>query len=707
MKQILVKSGKVFTAELPAPQLQAATVKVAVSFSCISPGTEIMGIVSSAKKPLIHQIIEKPGRIIKALEKAVSQGIPSVYRQAQGADAEARPTGYSAAGVVTEADESCPEFIKGERVAVAGTGYAGHAEEVVVPRNLVMKVPEGVSLEEASTVALGGVALQGVRRADVRLGETVGVIGCGVLGLLTVQMLRAAGCRVVALDIDDKRLQIAGKLGADMCFNSRSEDMIKKVFHFSDGYGLDSVIITAATSSNEPLSQAFRISKQKGRVVLVGVVAGEFDRNEMYAKELDFLISTSYGPGRYDEDYERFGKDYPYGYVRWTEKRNMQAYLEMLARKAVRLDDILNGCYPVEQAESAFASLQTEPKPLLVTIRYAEPTTRPEGKSPEQIASAWNAPAGPAVRIGLIGAGVFVKAMHLPNIIRCAQEYRITRVADQSAPTARGVAEKILGCQFETDASAVINSDEVDAVLIGTRHNTHAVLAGQALYAGKAVLVEKPMCLTIEEYKQLCLAVQETQAPFMVGYNRRFSHHIRFLRKQVESRLNPLMIHYTMNAGYLPYTHWTQTAEGGGRILGEVCHILDVFRYLTGSPACSLAVEALSPQTGTVRSSDNIIATVKYQDGSVCSLLYTAIGDATLSKEKLELFCDQKAYLMDDYKEVNGAAKFVSKAQDKGHLEEIRQLHAAILKNERFPIPWEELCETWELSYRISKAVQG
>ncbi len=706
MKQVIFKKGAALVVDVEPPQLQSKTILVELRASCISPGTEMTSLNSSGKS-LIEKAKTHPDKLKQALERMKTEGMLSVVHKVLDKQSKEVSSGYSAAGVVMDVAADVQGFHKGMRVAVAGTGFANHAGYTVVPQNLAMPVPKNVNFNEASTCALGGIALQGVRRTEVALGEINAVIGCGAIGLLTVQLLKAAGCTVVAIDLDDRRLQLAKKLGADAIFNASQESLVDLVVHFADGYGVDKVIITAATQSNAVLSQAFRICRAKGRVVLVGVIGSEFNRNEMYKKELDFVISTSYGPGRYDEQYERFGHDYPYAYVRWTEKRNMETYLKCIADGSVQLDDLIEETFPINEASQAYATLKNN-RLLLVTLEYPAVI---DGYAPEPVYSVplkeyknWSLPEEGIIRVGLAGAGNFMQGMHIPNLKRLTNKYKVGGVCSLTGLSARQAAKSFNGCNAMTEYDELLNSN-IDMVLIGTRHNTHAELAIRAMKKGKAVLVEKPMCITRDEYKNLCTVVEKTGAPFMVGYNRRFSPFAIRIQEQVQNRVNPLILQYTMNAGYIPYSSWIHTNEGGGRIIGEACHLFDLFRFLVGSPAVSVSVNAISPKTGSIRPDDNAVITLKYEDGSVATLLYTAIGSKRAEKENLKVFCDEALFELYDYKQMKsyGASADLSlKKQDKGHLRELEVFAKYIADGKRFPIPWEELKETWEITRQVA-----
>jgi predicted dehydrogenase/threonine dehydrogenase-like Zn-dependent dehydrogenase len=709
MKQVVIRKGSPLVVDVPPAAALPGFVLVGLRASCVSPGTEMAGIAASGQG-LLQRALAKPEKLKMAWSQARRDGFATVWKKVrQGLERE-QLCGYSAAGVVLDVGPGVDGFTRGMRVAVAGAGMANHAELVAVPVNLAVPIPDGVGFDEASTVALGGIAMQGVRRAHISLGERVAVIGCGAIGMLGVQLLRAAGCRVFATDLDDERLALAGKLGAEVTANPASGDVVRQATHWSEGHGVDAVLVFAATSSAEPVSQAFRMSRRKGRVVLVGVAGGEYKREDMYAKELDFVISTSYGPGRYDEDYELRGRDYPFGYVRWTEKRNMGSYLDLIAGGAVDVKPLIGVREALENAPVAYEKLKSPERPMLAVLECGEDDDDGSGRfsEPSLVSGKWTAPEpGQAMGLALAGAGAFVQGMHIPILQSMGGKVTVPWSCSRTGTGARASTALLASCRPTTDFAEVLADPAVHAVLIGTRHNTHAELAIRALKAGKGVFLEKPMCLTAREFDDLREAVEQSDAPFMVGYNRRFSPFADILRRETAKRVHPLMIHYSMNAGYLPVGHWTQTEEGGGRLLGEACHIVDLFRSVVGHPVESVSCHPLRGGNRAAFPTDNFSLTLSYADGSVASLLYTALGHPGLPKERMELFFDEKAVVLDDYlsMEAHGipGAALTLKQRDKGHAAEIEAFHAAVTGGSRFPIPWEEMVETWQVTHRADE----
>jgi len=592
---------------------------------------------------------------------------------------------------------------------VAGAASAFHAERLVVPRLLAVRLPDAVSFEQGATVALGAIAMQGIRRSAAQLGERIAVIGCGAIGLLTIQMLKAAGCRVLALDIDAERLTMAQQCGASVTAVAGEPDTVQRIQHACDGQGADAVLITAAAASSAPLQWAFQMARRRGRVVLIGAAGSEYSRDLMYAKELDFLISTSYGPGRYDDTYEAEGRDYPYAYVRWTERRNMAAYLELIAQGQVHPEWLMGGRWPVEQAEAAYQALQSAARPILAIIHY-ERTTAPEPAPPpapaERIVTA--SPRAARLGLSLVGTGGFVRQVHVPLLAERTAALAIDWIVNHSVLSARRVARFFPGSRVSCDPNDAFQSKDTAAVLVGTRNGSHAELALRALQAGKGVFLEKPLCLHPQELDAIRRALEVSAAPvFMVGYNRRFSCYARALRRQTAARINPLVIQYTMNVGYLPPDHWVYGSDGGGRLLAEACHIVDLFRFLIGAPLRSISVNTMVPATANMRAADNAVATLTYADGSLATLSYIACGSTAASKERMQLFFDEKTFILNDYVQLEGFgcrfAPLRTRIQDKGHGDEWIAFLEAWKTGARFPIPWAELEETWRACWMMQQ----
>jgi predicted dehydrogenase len=706
MKQVLIKKGQAETIEVPAPLVESGSILVRTRFSCISIGSE-KSVIKTSGKPLWKQALEEPENIKKVIKSTTAQGISRTRQMITGITASGRTTGYSAAGIVLEAGQGVTEFCKGDFVACAGVQCAYHAEVLCVPRNLAVKIPATVSFEAASTVTLGAIALQGVRRAMPTLGEAFVVIGLGVLGQLTVQMLKANGCRVIAADVDRDRVDTALKMGADAGIHPDQGNDIDQVFRTTGGIGADGVIITAATPSHEPLSLAFKMCRKKGRVVVVGDVGLNLNRADIYTKELDFFISTSYGPGRYDHNYEEKGLDYPVGWVRWTENRNMAEYLRLISDGCVSVDSMISDTYPVEQSTDAYAALGVkESKPLLVLLSYPQPK---EDTPPARIVE--NPAVKPAgqnrIRLAIIGAGTFAKSMHLPNLKSLSDLYYLQAIVSRSGHNARNTG-RLYGARYVgTDYRQVLEDPEVDAVLIATRHNFHGPMVLESLKAGKHVFVEKPLAVNPQELNAIAAFYNHRQeAPILLtGFNRRFSPYVQRIKDIVTGRNNPMIIDYQMNAGRLPPDHWVHTAEGGGRNIGEACHIYDVFTFLTEAKIAQVHTTSISPANDYYRHRDNFIATLKFDEGTVATLTYTALGSKAFPKEQMKVYSDGRVVMLDNYQNLNiygaKANGLRTAIPDKGHKQELATFARAIQGGQNWPIPLWEQMQVTEISFSV------
>lgn len=703
MKQVLIRQGQAVVEEVPAPHVEPGTVLVRVDRSCISIGTEMSGIKMSSL-PLWQRALKQPENVKKVVEMAVSQGILRTASVVQGRLSGGQATGYSAAGTVLEVGTGIDDLQPGDRVACAGAQCAHHAEMIRVPRNLTVPIPDHLDFAEASTVTLGAIALQGIRRAQPTLGEVFVVLGLGILGQLTAQMLKANGCKVIGTDLDRQRIAIAQELGMDIGIHPDDGNTIDQVARLTDGLGADGVIITAATPSHELVSTAFRICRKKGRVVLVGDVGLNLNRADFYQKELDFFISTSYGPGRYDNNYEEKGLDYPAAYVRWTENRNMAEYLRLVAHNQVKVTPLISATYPIEQATLAYEALKEgEQRPLMVLLSY------PPSPSDEQLRRVVpNPTAQPAgsdqIRIAVVGAGGFAKGMHLPNLQALSAYYYIQAIMSRTGHNATATARQFAANYATTDYQKVLSDPEVDAVILTTRHHLHASMALDALKAGKHVLVEKPLALTqreLSEIEEFYSALDPASgAPILLtGFNRRFSPYARRIYELIQSRSNPMILNYRMNAGYIPLDHWVHGEEGGGRNIGEACHIYDLFTYLTGSQVVEVKAQGINPTTGYYSRRDNFVATMTFGDGSVATLTYTALGAKDYPKEQLEVFVDGKVLVLNDYKRLTVSGTKTqgveTKVVDKGHKAQLEAFARTIQQGSDWPIPlWQQMQAT-------------
>ncbi len=720
MKQVLVRQGEVVVEEVPAPQAEPGGVLVRVAASCISAGTEGAGI-SVQRQPLVRRALEHPERVKAALELVVEKGVARAVGMVRGDMQAPAPTGYSVAGRVVELGPGVTDLAVGDAVACAGAGLANHAEYVAVPRNLVARVPEGLALEDAATATLGAIALHGVRRALPTLGEWFAVVGLGLLGQLTAQLLRAHGCRVLGIDLDATRVELARSLGLAAALAPDEADPVAAVKRLTGGLGADGVIITAASASDALLSRAFRMCRRKGRVVVVGDVGLGMRREDVYPREIEFFISTSYGPGRYDPAYEQGGHDYPVAYVRWTENRNMQEYLRLLAEGQVRIGPLVRGNFPIERAAEAFAAAGAGTDGAraalpIVLLSYAGGDAAAPARRVDMTAHVRRGAAGDVVRVGLAGAGAFARGMHLPNLQKLSGRFALQAVMSRNGVTSLRVAEEFGASYATTDYEALLADGAVDAVLVCTRHDLHASMALAALRAGKHVLVEKPLALTPAEVESLerFYARARGEAPVLLtGFNRRFSPHARALREWLAGRSGPAMLDYRMNAGHIPLDHWVHGAEGGGRNIGEACHIYDLLGYVVGAPVETVQALSISPPAGhgALARNDNFVATLRFADGSVATLTYTALGSTRYPKERLEVFCDGAVATLDDYRELryhgaSGRPRGVrTRRQDKGHLAELEAFGECVARGGAWPIPLAEQLQATRISFEVERAL--
>lgn len=708
MKQVLVQKGAAILKEVPIPQIGKGELLVQVQASCLSIGTELSGIRHSGT-PIWRRALQQPEKAKLAFQMAAKQGLRRTWKFIGDKRDTASPTGYSAAGIVVKVGDGVKGFSIGDRVACAGASYAYHAELIKAPVNLCSEIPEGLDWNEAATVTLGAIALQGVRRANPTLGETFVVIGLGVLGQLTSQMLKANGCRVIGMDLDETRLDLACSLGMDHAHHPENSD-IEQIARLTNGYGADGVIITAATPSDKVVSNAFQVCRRKGRVVLVGDVGLNLQREDFYAKEIDFLISTSYGPGRYDSRYEEEGLDYPIGYVRWTENRNMSEYLRLQAEGKVNTKKMVSDTYPIDQATEAYASLQAQPTPLLVLLNY--PNAKPDSTTRVPTSNSTRKTSTGKIRIALIGAGNFARSTHLPNIAERLDKLELRAIANRTGHTAVTCAEQFGAAYATSDYKDVLADPDVDAVIIATRHHLHAGTALEALKAGKHVLLEKPLALSNEELSSLDDYITDNEdAPILLtGYNRRFSPYAKDLRETIGSASTPFIINYRMNAGHIPPENWVHGPEGGGRNLGEACHIYDLFTYLAQSRTTKLSAHSLTPNTSHYTSNDNFVATLSFANGAVATLTYTALGSKDFPKETAELYVNGSIAKLDDYSclQTYGARSktLKTKQQDKGLNNELDEFIRGI-EGGKWPIPWWEQCQSARNALDVEKALSA
>ncbi len=686
MKQVVqsYKTGDLKVLEVPVPMIKSGGAIVHNAYSLISSGTEKSGL-TFAKKNLILKALQRPDLLKKVLSKMKREGIVSAFRGAQGQLDSWVALGYSSAGIVSESQDE--EFGRGEKVACAGVGYASHAEVVYIPRNLCVKIPQNVSLEEGAFATVGAIALQGVRQAAPNLGEKIAVIGLGLIGLLTVQILKANGCLVLGTDLDLSKVTLAKELGADMTAPLEQAQGLTE--RFTDGYGADAVIITASTASSQPIELAATLSRFKGRVVVVGAVGMNLPRDPFYKKELDLRLSMSYGPGRYDETYEEYGLDYPYGYVRWTEKRNMEAFLQLISQRKVTLERLITHRFPIQDAARAYEILtgKTAEPCIAILLSYPQEVSENTLKKDRTI-ELYSNQSSPTFssrdkirNIGVIGGGNFAKGVMLPALRKLGVTFK--GIAAATGLTSRSLGEKYGFSYATTDPQEIFSDTDIGSIFIFTRHNLHTPFILQAIEAGKAVFTEKPLAISEDQLEELTNYFQQqikqskTIPLLMVGFNRRFSSLAIKLKQFFLNRTTPLVLNYRVSAGILPENSWIYDPNiGGGRIIGEICHFVDFLCFLTDASITKLHVDCIRTSRRDIRSEDNIIISLEFSDGSIGQISYLSCGDYSTSKEFIEIFGDGKTAILDDYRRLalieKGKKRLLKMTQNKGHIEELK-----------------------------------
>jgi predicted dehydrogenase len=701
MKQVLQdRSGATVVRDVPAPQCPAGSLLVRNRFSAISSGTEGARLTLS-KKSLVEKARERPDLARQVIDRARSDGIRATQEVVRRKLRQAVAVGYSSAGEVLEVGQAVSGFDVGDAIACAGD-TASHAEIVSVPTNLCAKVPDGVPLQTASLSAIASIALHAVRLAETRIGERVAVVGCGLVGHLAVRLLLAAGAEVIALDVDAARAEAACAAGAASGFVV-DHDAVARVQEATGGQGVDAALVTAAARTNDPLLTAAEIARDRGAVVLVGDVPIELPRALMYEKELSFRVSRSYGPGRYDRAYEELGLDYPVGYVRWTEKRNMEAILELQHARRLDLSDLVDEIIPVDRAPAAYerltgAAAERPMGALLLDYGTDSHPIRPEPTllvAPAARRSGAEAvPVSAPVRVGLIGPGSFASRVVVPALVRAGATLEV--VGGGAGPSAEAATREHGFTRTAPDVAAVIADEGVDAVVITTHHAAHADLVVQALDAGKHVFCEKPLVLTRDELDAVVAASGRAPGILAVGFNRRFSPLLREAREFLRPSTGRLAATYRVSAGRLDEGHWAQDLHrGGGRILGEVCHFVDCLRFLAGADVEIVHAVAYGDERAPLQARDNLAATLGFADGSVATILYVADGSSRVPKERLEAYAGDRTAVVDDYRRLElfgrgRARKSGSRRRDKGHEQEIAAFLDAVRRGAP-PVPLREV----------------
>lgn len=697
MKQLLqnMKDGKTMVVDIPIPQVRQRTALVRTVNSLVSAGTERM-VVEFAEKSLIGKARSRPDMVRQLIEKSRREGIFSTIQAAFNRLDQPLPLGYSSSGIIVEVGSNMEGFHPGMPVACAGGGYAVHAEYVVVPKNLLVPLPPNVDFESAAFTTLGAIALHGFRLATPQLGENVAVIGLGLLGLLALGIARAAGCAVFGTDINPDRVTLAQSLGAVAVHTSEAAAAGNA---FTNGQGFDVVLICADTSSSEPIELAGQLARDRARVIVIGAVGLNVPRKIYYDKELQLKVSRSYGPGRYDPNYEEKGIDYPIGYVRWTENRNMAEFVNLLANGQLNIHPLITHRFPIEQAAEAYELITGKRKePFLgILLTYPE-VSSPGEKKQIRLALSQVEPAHP-LKLGVLGAGNYATAVFIPNVQKVGMVEKVC-IVSASGVSAFHAAQKFGFSSVSSSEDEILENEAINVVAVLTRHQHHARQVIMALTKGKHVYCEKPLAINQQQLDDILEILAQPQKSLLtVGFNRRFSPHAILIKEFLSNRTEPLFAHYRVNAGFLPAQHWLHDPQqGGGRIIGECCHFIDLLTYLTGQMPRQIHAQAL-PDVNRYHQ-DNVMLTLTYPDGSIGNIHYLANGDKSLPKERLEVFCGGSVAILNDFRSlelINKGRKRTSHhifQQDKGHRAAWQAFLDAIRAGSQPPIPYEQIINT-------------
>jgi predicted dehydrogenase/threonine dehydrogenase-like Zn-dependent dehydrogenase len=715
MKQIAQnkRTGALSIANVEAPAGRDGMILVKNYFSVISAGTE-KTTIDSRKSSMLDRARSQPDEVKKVLEEVRRTGLLQTYKRVMSKLDSSAGLGYSTAGVVLAVDETVSDIEVGDRVACAGAEYAYHSDVIVVPRNLVARIPEGVSMESAAYTTLAAIAMQGIRQAEPTLGETVVVIGLGLLGQLTVQLLKANGCRVIGVDLDPAAIALATASGADAALHRGIDPVESSVLSLSGGHGADAVIITAGTKSNDPIELAGRITRERGRVVVVGATKMDIPRADYYRKEIDIRISRSYGPGRYRTEYEEQGLDFPISYVRWTENRNMQAFLQLLQQGRLNTDVLTTHRFPLDRALDAYALIEGEKtEPYFGIVLAYEDLERGELESiaarpaEDQVRVS---PTRSSLTVGFIGAGSFASGFLLPHL-KAMPDVTLDTVCNRTGLTSADMMNKFGFQRSCTNADELFQHATMGTLFIATRHGDHSRYVLRGLHNGQHVFVEKPLAIIEDDLDEIERLVAEDPALkgrvlLMVGYNRRYAPLVTEMKSFFAQTFEPSIIHYYVNAGYLPKNHWTHDpVDGGGRILGEVCHFIDTIQYLTGALPVRVHAECIASRSESVTNHDNLNITLRMSDGSVGVITYASNGDSSVPKERIVMSNQQSTAIMNNFATlelVRGGKRTTKKSPgDKGHRNEVAAFIDAIRSKRTELIPYESLIATSRATFRI------
>ncbi|EIY46552.1 MULTISPECIES: bi-domain-containing oxidoreductase [Bacteroides] len=699
MKQIIqdLQSGQTILEEVPVPQVKSGSVLIQTTRTLVSLGTERM-LVEFGKANLIDKARQQPDKVKQVLDKIKTDGLQPTLEAVFNKLGQPLPLGYCNVGKVVAIGKGVTDFVIGDRVASNGN----HAEFVCVPKNLVAKIPDNVSDDEATFTVIGSIGLQGIRLLNPQLGETIVVIGLGLIGLVSAEILKANGCRVIGVDFDQQKVDIARQKGIIAINPSKGLDIVKYVTELTESVGADGVLITASAKSNDVIHQACEMSRKRGRIVLVGVIGLDMRRDDFYKKELSFQVSCSYGPGRYDENYEYKGQDYPLPYVRWTEKRNFETILQIISSGALDVKSLITEKVSLEHYLYIYGDMRKQGS-IASIIQFPTDT-----KIETVISINTRDFVNTKGKMGIIGAGNFTSATVLPSLAKA--KANIKYIASAQGLSAKVLAKKVNATYATSDYREILKDNDVDLVIITTRHNLHASMVLETLQAGKSVFVEKPLCLNEQQLNEIIRAYQNSseKITLTVGFNRRFSPFAMKMKQLMGNA--PKNIVATMNAGFIPVDVWVHDLEiGGGRIIGEACHFIDLCSYLADSKVISVCMNALgkNPQENT----DNVSILLRYENGSNAVINYFANGSKSYAKERVEVFSQERILILDNWRKLTGYGikgfSSISSRMDKGHKTQFKLLNERIKKGGEALIPFESIVNTTKASFACIESLKG
>jgi polar amino acid transport system substrate-binding protein len=705
MKQLIqnFKSGEMYVDEIPAPGLSTGMVLVENEYSLISAGTE-RSTVKVAQAGLLGKARERPDLVTQVLNNLRKEGLKATLNKVRTKLDSLKALGYSTSGTVLASLDRNGLFKPGDRVACAGQDYASHAAVISVPQNLVARIPDNVSFDEAAFTTVGSIAMQGIRQANPLIGEKVAVIGLGLIGQITCQLLKANGCVVMGIDLNERLVKMAADTAGVQSMVRSNANLVNSCLTITNGYGFDSVIITAAANSNDPVELAASIARKKGKIVIVGAIKMDLQREPyFYKKELELIMSCSYGPGRYDPVYEERGIDYPYSYVRWTEQRNMEAFLDLLSMRVINLKPLITHVFDIDDALKAYDIVlgKTQEFSTGILLRYPGKTS-----ADKTVFRISNNPAQ-SINAGFIGAGSFAQSYLIPGAKAAGASLDV--VVTSRGITSRSVADKFGFNHASTDTEDIFKNEKVNTVFIATPHSSHASLVVKALQGGKNVFVEKPLALNMDQLNSVIETKKRITLPVMTGFNRRFAPVSQAIKKEFTGSGDPVIINIRINAGPIPSGNWIQDPEtGGGRIIGEVCHFIDLMQYFTDSEPVSVFAETIKSANTSIITNDNFAAVIKFSNGSVGNLVYLANGDNALPKEHIEVSGSGISAVINDFRDgmlyKNGKATKL-RSTGKGHREEIKAFVDSLKNKGESPLSFRSICLTTITTFKIIDSI--